>query len=170
MSFLLNDKCTYLTYRESRASSPFVEISQKTYNWTVWPAGSHCLSSLFVHYILNPPMPTEIISSLHKIQIIGEWHDLWKLKHLMADVKAQGEACFSAWFIPPDGWLAMLLDDGRHPHAYQPCNTVDILTSQSLFCNYFTHYGLRGAQPRPKHSVSWIRINVKLRTGALHLI
>lgn len=51
-------------------------------------------------------MPSEIISFLHKIQIIGEWHDLWKLKHLMADVKAQGEACFSGWFIPPDGWLA----------------------------------------------------------------
>lgn len=115
-------------------------------------------------------MPTEIISSLHKIQIIGEWHDLWKLKHLMADVKAQGEACFSGWFIPPDGWLAVLLDDGRHPRAYQPCNTVDILTSQSLFSNYFTHYGLRCAQPRLKHSVSWIRVNLMLRTGVLRLI
>lgn len=72
----------------------------------------------------------------------------------MADVKAQGEACFSGWFIPPDGWLAVLLDDGRHPHAYQPCNRVDILTSQSLFSNNFTHYGLRCARPHPKHSVS----------------
>lgn len=68
----------------------------------------------------------------------------------MADVKAQGEACFSGWFIPPDGWLAMLLDDGRNPRAYQPSNTVDVLTSQSLFGNYFTHYGLRCAWPRPE--------------------
>lgn len=119
----------------------------KTYNWSVSPGGSHRLSSLFVRYILNSPTPTEIISSLHKIQIIGERRDLWNLKHLTADVKAQGGACFSGWFIPPDGWLASLLDDGPRPPAYQPRHTVDVLTSQSLFSNYFTHYG-SAAPPR----------------------
>lgn len=72
----------------------------------------------------------------------------------MADAKAQGEACFSGWFIPPDGWLAVLLDDGPHPLAYQPRNAVAILTSQSLFSNYFTHYGSQRALPRPERSVS----------------
>lgn len=116
-----------------------------------------------MHYILNSPPPTEIISFLHKIQIIGEWHDLRNLNHLMADVKAQGEACFSSWFLPLAGWLALLLDGGPHPHAYQPRNAVVILTSQSPFTNYFTHYGSRCAQPHPVHSVSGIKINLNIQ-------
>lgn len=30
--------------------------------------------------------------------------DQMNLKHLMVDVKAQGEACFSSWFLPLAGW------------------------------------------------------------------
>lgn len=85
-------------------SSPFIKASYKVYYWIALPARSHCLSSIFMHYILNSPPPTKIISSLHKIQIIGEWHDLRNLKHLMVDVKAQGDACFSSWFLPLAGW------------------------------------------------------------------
>lgn len=83
---------------------PLVKASCKTYYWIALPARSHCLSNVFVHYILNSPPPTKIILSLHKIQIIGEWHDLWNLKRLMVDVKAQGEACLSGWFIPLADW------------------------------------------------------------------
>lgn len=71
--------------------------------------------------------------------------------------KAQGEACFSCWYIPLSGWLALLLDGGPYPLAYHPRNTVVILTSQSLFSNYFTHYG---TQPHPVRSVSGININL----------
>lgn len=85
-------------------SSPFIKASDITYYWIALLARSHCLSSIFMHYILNSPPPTKIISSLHKIQIIGEWHDLTNLKHLMVDVKAQGEALFSSWFLPLAGW------------------------------------------------------------------
>lgn len=31
------------------------------------------------------------------------------LKHLMVDVKAQGEACFSSWFLPLAGWACFSL-------------------------------------------------------------
>lgn len=85
-------------------SSPFLKASYKADYWIALPVRSHCLSSIFMHYILNSPPPTKIISSLHKIQIIGEWHDLTNLKHLRADVKAQGGACFSSWFLPLTGW------------------------------------------------------------------
>lgn len=84
-------------------SSPFRKASYKIYYSIALPARSHCLSSVFMHYILNSPLPTKIISSLHKIQIIGEWHDLTNLKHLMLDVKAHGGACFSSWFLPLAG-------------------------------------------------------------------
>lgn len=50
-----------------------------------------------------------------------------------------------------------------HPLAYQPRNTVDILTSQSLFTNYFTHYGSHCAQPHPVHLVSGIKINLSIQ-------
>lgn len=150
-------------------SSPFIKASYKMHYWKASPARSHCLSSIFTHYILNSPPPTKIISSLHKIQIIGEWHDLSNLKRLMADVKAQGEACFSCWFLPLAGWLALLLNEGPHPLAYQPRNTVDILTGQSLFSNYFTHNGSRCAQPHPVHSVSGIKINLRTQEETLRL-
>lgn len=73
---------------------------------------------MFTHYVFNPPPPNKIISSLHKIQIIGEWHDLTNLQHLKADVKAQGgeAACLAGSYL----WLALLLDEGPHPLAYQP--------------------------------------------------
>lgn len=134
--------------RHAVVSSPFIKASYKTCYWVALPTRSHCLSSIFMRYILNFLPPTKIISSLHKIQIIGEWHDLRNLKHLMVDLKAQGEACFSSWFLPLAGWPALPLDEGPHPLAYQPRNAVAILTSQSLFTNYFTHYGSSCAPPR----------------------
>lgn len=81
----------------------------------------------------------------------------------MADVKAQGEACLSSWFIPLAGWPALLRDEGPHPPAYQRRNTVAILTSQSLFSDYFTHYGSRWAQSHPVHSVCRIKINLNIQ-------
>lgn len=48
---------------------------------TALAAGAHRLSTLFTHYLLTTP--TEITSSLHKIQITGEWRDL---KRVMDDV------------------------------------------------------------------------------------
>lgn len=81
----------------------------------------------------------------------------------MADVKAQGEACFSGWFIPLAGWLALLHYEGPHPLAYQRRNTADILTSQSLFSDYFTHYGSRWAQSHPARSVCRIKINLNIQ-------
>lgn len=58
----------------------------------------------------------------------------------MADVRAQGGSLLFE-LVATSGWPALLLHEG--PLAYQPRNAVDILTSQSLFTNYFPHYGSR---------------------------
>lgn len=123
-----------------------------------------------MHYILNSPPPTKIISSFHKIQIIGEWHDL-----------TDEPQAFDAWCESPrgsllfclvstSGWLGLLLDEGPHPLAYQHHNAVDILTSQSLFANYFTHYGSRCAQPHPVHSAAGIEINLNTQESLCECI
>lgn len=68
--------------------------------------------------------------------------------------------------VSTSGWLAgwpCFSALSPHPLAYQPRNTVDILTSQSLFTNYFTHYGSHCAQPHPVHLVSGIKINLSIQ-------
>lgn len=126
------------------------------------PERSHCLSSIFAHYILNSPPPTKIISSLHKIQIIGEWHDLWNLKHLMADVKAQGEACFPSWFIPLAGWPCFTMK--VHILSLINLATQQIFWQASLFSAIISPIMDHGcAQSHPVHSVSRIKINLNIQ-------
>lgn len=62
-----------------------------------------------------------------------------ELLRVTADVKAQRGACSSGWSAPPCLAPALLLREG--PRAYQPAETVAVLTCRSLFSNYFTHNG-----------------------------
>lgn len=108
---------------------------------------SLCLSSIFAHYILKSPPPTKIISSLHKIQIIG-W-TAWPMKPLAFDGWCESpEGSLLFWLVYTSVCLTLLLHEGPHPRAYRPRKTVDVLTCQSLFSNYFTHNGSHCAQSR----------------------
>lgn len=138
-------------------SAPFIKASYKKHYWIASPGRAHCLSSIFKYSIFNSPPPTKIISSLHKIQIIGEWHDLTNEPQAFDGWCESPRGSLLFWLVSTSDWLALLLDEGPHPHAYQPRDAVDVLTSQSLFTNYFTHYGSRCAQPHPVHSASGIR-------------
>lgn len=156
--------------------------TKKNY-WVALPARSHCLSSIFMHYVLNSAPPTKIISSLHKIQIIGEWHDLTNEPQPFDGwcESPRGEkACFFLAGFSTSGWLTGWLGLGLLLHhegstsslAYQRHKCTGCYDKPSLFffANYFTHYGSSCvcvyslAPPPPPHPalcIQYLRMNTQ---------
>lgn len=83
------------------------------------------------------------------------WPIKWTLSIWWLMWKPKGEPAF----LPP-GWMPLFLDKGPHSLAYQTSNAEVVLTSQSLFTNYFTHYRSCCARPHPARSRSRTEINV----------